>query len=538
MRHPRRFALIVLTAIAAVVVVALVVISSRVAISSETARVRVIAALSSQFDGEVELDELQLRVFPMLRAEGRGLRIRHNGRRDVPPLISIAHFSAEGSFLSLYRRHVGHLTVDGLDIEIPPDRNRSPGETDGNRDEPERPAFQPPAADRTSDRQRAVARTIIIDEMISTDTKLVIIPNDQGKDPKVWTIHRLRMHNLGVDQSMPFEATLTNAVPPGEIETSGAFGPWQAESPGLTPLHGKFVFDHADLGVFHGISGILSARGTFGGALNRIDVDGETDTPQFRVTASGNPVPLHVVYHAIVDGTNGNTILDPVHGSFLNTSLVAKGGVIDTPGRAGRVVTLDITMERARLEDVLRLAVKSTTPPMTGALRSTTTLVLPPGERDVVQRLHLEGRFVIADTRFTDPGVQTKINDLSHRSRGKTPDEDKQQVSSQFNGTFKLDNGTLTIQEVTFDVPGALVRMSGTYALVPETIDFRGTVLLDATVSQMTTGMKSKLLKVVDPIFGRKGGGGSEIPITISGVRSNPSFGLDKARVFKRGGDK
>jgi len=42
------------------------------------------------------------------------------------------------------------------------------------------------------------------------------------------------------------------------------------------------------------------------------------------------------------------------------------------------------------------------------------------------------------------------------------------------------------------------------------------------------------LLKVVDPLF--KGeNGGSEIPIQISGQRDNPSFGIDRHRLFKRG---
>jgi hypothetical protein len=36
----------------------------------------------------------------------------------------------------------------------------------------------------------------------------------------------------------------------------------------------------------------------------------------------------------------------------------------------------------------------------------------------------------------------------------------------------------------------------------------------------------------------KKGGGGTEIPIRISGVRSHPSFGVDKGRFFKRRGDK
>ena len=532
MRRPWRIALIVVAVIAAVMVAGFIAIGKRVSLSSEAGRVRLIAALESQLDAEVELDELRLKVWPRLRAEGHGLRIRHNGRRDVPPLISIAHFAAEGSLISLYRRHVSHVAVDGLDIEIPPDRNRGQDEA-GNS-----PSRRPATAGASDGPQATVARTLVVDEMVSTDAKLVIIPKEAGKNPKTWAIHQLRMQDLGVGQPMPFEATLTNAVPPGDIQTSGTFGPWHAESPGSTPLDGTFVFDNADLGFFKGISGILSARGTFGGSLNRIDIHGDTNTPQFRAIKDGNPVPLHAAYHAIVDGTNGNTILDRVNGSFLNTSLVAMGSVIDTPGKPGRVVALDITMDRARLEDVLRLAVKSHRPPMTGALRLKTKFVLPPGDDDVVQRLRLDGRFAIADTRFTDAGVQTKMNELSHRSRGKAPVQAKETVSSQFDGTFTLGGGTLTIPTVTFGVPGSLVRLSGTYGLVRETIDFRGTLEMDATVSQLTTGYKSKLLKFLDPVFAKKGGGGTELPIKINGVRTNPSFGLDAGRLFKRRGDK
>src|SRR6185295_1366625 len=109
---------------------------------------------------------------------------------------------------------------------------------------------------------------------------------------------------------MAFDATLTNAVPPGEIVTKGNFGPWHRDDPGLTPVDGAFTFDRADLSVFKGIRGILSARGTFGGTLGRLDIHGETDTPEFTVTLSGHPIPLHANYHAIVDGTNGDTILE------------------------------------------------------------------------------------------------------------------------------------------------------------------------------------------------------------------------------------
>jgi hypothetical protein len=524
-KQPRRLAFVIVAAMIAFAAVVAIALRSTVPFSSDVARARIVAVLAERLDSDVELQDLSVRLLPQLRVEGVGLKIRHKGRRDVPPLISIERFTAEGSLSSLLRRHVSRLTVEGLDIEIPPDRHR---DRDRRSDPGEPSAAEGDSAD--------AVRTIVVDEMISTGSRLVIIPREAGKRPKVWAIHRLHMRNLGVDQAMPFEATLTNAVPPGEIETSGRFGPWRAEEPGETPIDGRFDFDRADLGFFKGIAGILSARGTFAGTLERLDIHGQTETPEFRVTSAGNPVPLRTTYHAIVDGTNGNTILDPVNGSFLNTSLVAKGGVIDTPGADGRTVTLDITMDRARLEDVLRLAVKSSRPPMTGALRLKTKFVLPPGDVDVVKKLQLTGQFAIGGTRFTDDGVQKKINELSRRARGKTAEPEVERVASQFDGAFRLRSGTLTIPTVTFDVPGSIVRLAGSYDLVPETINFTGTMVTDAKVSQMTKGFKSKLLRIVDPLFEKRGGGGTEIPLKISGNRKNPSFGLDKGRFFKRRG--
>ena len=72
------------------------------------------------------------------------------------------------------------------------------------------------------------------------------------------------------------------------------------------------------------------------------------------------------------------------------------------------------------------------------------------------------------------------------------------------------------------------------YALKPETLDFKGQLLLDAKISQLTTGFKSLLLKVVDPLFKRKSGSGSAIPIKIGGSPSAPAVGLDVRRVFRR----
>ena len=58
-------------------------------------------------------------------------------------------------------------------------------------------------------------------------------------------------------------------------------------------------------------------------------------------------------------------------------------------------------------------------------------------------------------------------------------------------------------------------------------------IFTDAAISEMTTGYKSLLLKPVDLVF-KRDGGGSAIPIRITGTRREPAFGLDKGRVFNR----
>ena len=164
-------------------------------------------------------------------------------------------------------------------------------------------------------------------------------------------------------------------------------------------------------------------------------------------------------------------------------------------------------------------------------------LVIPPGDRDVVEKLKLDGRFTMTNAHFTNVNVGQKITELSQRARGKQPDPQATPVGSDFAGQFMLDGGKLTIPAVAFDVPGAGVRLAGYYNLRQEDMDFRGSLLTDAKVSQMTTGWKSWLLKVLDPLFGRDGGG-SSIPIKVTGTRKAPSFGLDTGRVFSRGKDK
>jgi hypothetical protein len=504
--------------------VALLLLASTIPFSSDILRHRLITTLSDRLEGQVELDGLQLRVLPQFHVEGVGLRVRHKGRRDVPPLITIARLTVDAGVANLLRRHVTAVTLMGLEINIPPDHG---GTGHDKVTTPPSPKLQ---------MKDDSTRQFVIDHLTSTDARLVIIPGKKDKPPKVWQIHQLAMHSLSFDRPMPFDATLTNAIPPGEIHTIGSFGPWQSDTPGVTPLEGTFTFSDADLSVFKGISGILSAHGEFGGTLGRLGVHGETATPQFTVAVGGHPVPLHTDYHATVDGTNGDTLLDRIDASFLHTSIVAKGSVVDTPGKDGRTVTLDLAMDSARVEDVLLLAVKAPNAPMTGAMKLKTKFVLPPGERDVVEKLQLDGQFAIGTAKFSNIDIQKRVDELSRRARGQVTDRGREQsVVSNFLGHFKLGGGTLALHTLTFDTPGARVELAGTYRLRQEMLDFKGMLLLDAKISETQTGWKRIVLKAIDPLF-TKQGGGSAIPIKIEGQRNDPAFGLDKGRLLKRGG--
>ena len=498
------------------VVVAIIAILAAVPLTSDALRHRMIDTLSKRLDADVAIGDLTWRVFPTLHASGSDLTIRRRGHADARPLIAIKAFTVDARVAGVVRKHVAHVTVDGLVIAIPP--NDDAGDT---------------AAARPSPSALPGEAGVVIDTLDADGAQVLTIPRKPGKAPSVWAIHSLRLHNVGAGQAMPFRAALTNAVPPGEIDTTGTFGPWLPNTPGDTALKGSFTFGRADLSIFRGISGILSARGSFGGTLDRIEVDGETDTPDFTVKLGGHPMPLHAKYRTVVDGTNGDTILERIDAQFLESSLSAKGSVMGAPpGAKGRVVTLDIQMDRARIEDVMRMAIKAD-PPLRGALKLTTKFVLPPGEADVAERLRLDGAFAVARVRFMNYDVQGKINELSRRGRGRA-DMPQDRVVSDFQGRFRLGDGRLALPMLTFTVPGAQVQLAGRYALRPEWLDFQGRLLMDAKVSQTQTGFKSLLLKPFDPLFNRRGGG-STIPIHIRGRRDDPEFGIDMGRVFKRG---
>src|SRR5690606_20960820 len=141
---------------------------------------------------------------------------------------------------------------------------------------------------------------LVIQHIIADGTHLEILPKQEWQKPLTFELMRLELWDAGPTSPMEYRSTLTNPKPPGEIQSTGHFGPWNGDEPRLTPLDGEYVFENADLSHFKGIAGILSSEGSFEGILERIAVQGWTDTPDFSVSSSKRPVHLKTEYSAVV----------------------------------------------------------------------------------------------------------------------------------------------------------------------------------------------------------------------------------------------
>ena len=478
---------------------------------------KLIEALNEKLDAEVELGNFDVKTFPVLRIHGDRLKLRLKGQTNPNPFIEVRHFEVSGGLFGMLHRQRRFTSVelDGLRITIPP---RTPHDREAG--------------------SRTVSSTtdgpVLIDRVTSKDAQLIIVPKDPGKEPKIFAIHDLALESVGFNRKMPFIATLTNPLPKGEIATIGTFGPWVKGDPGLSPLDGKYSFEHANLNTIKGIGGILNSLGEFAGHLQEIDVHGNTTTPDFTIDIGGTPVPLSTTFHAVVDGTNGNTYLKQVDAKLADTAISAAGAIETTPGVQGRTVRLELKIADGRIQDILKLAVRAKNPVMVGRMALQAMLLIPPGHERVRDRLQLTGRFAIEHAQFSDQGVQDKLAELSRHAQGKKPDDPMGKIVSDMRGHFVLKDGSIRFAPLGFGLPGADIEVTGVYRLKTQALDFAGTLAMDASISEAAGGgVKGFFLKAVNPIF-RKQGKGAIIPIAITGPREQPKFGVQWKKVFKR----
>lgn len=441
--------------------------------------------------------------------EGLSFRINSSGA-DSPPLLTVQKLTILGSYADLVLRphHIARMVLEGLRIELP---QLSHGKFKAD-----------------SSKQK-----ITIGEVVANGTVLEIARSD-GRPPLRFDIHKLSLESVGAKTALSYRVDMHNPEPPGEIRSEGHFGPFNSQSPGQTPVSGKYSFDRADLGAFQGIVGTLASQGTFTGNVAHINVKGATEVPDFEVSRSKNMGALASHFQLSVNGTNGNVALDRVNATYAQTEVDAKGSVANAENYRGKFTALDFDVSEGRIQDMLRLFVSGTPTPMSGVTSFRAHVTVPPEGKPFLKEVTLDGDFGIAGGHFEKPATQAKADDLSAAARGdkkarqaqqKNANVPQENVISDLRGHVALRDGVATFTDLSFKVPGADARLHGTYNLLNEAVNFHGTLKMDAKFSKSAGGIKSVFAKLIDPFVDKKKG--SMVPVVMNGTYAHPHFGLD-----------
>ncbi|MGB8128209.1 MAG: AsmA-like C-terminal region-containing protein [Candidatus Angelobacter sp.] len=443
------------------------------------------------------------------------------GQRPADPIITIRKLTIESTFSGLLSKpgRIRRIIADGLRIHVPH----------------EGASLHSEASSGSGKANSSPNDQTIIEELRADDAVLELAKGETGGNSLVFQIHHAQFHNLGNGKPAPFQISLHLPSPPGEVESSGTIGPWKEEngSGRSTAISGKYVLNKANLGAFEALGGIVSSRGEFSGTLERLNLAGNADTPDFEVKESGHKFHLSAQFRGFLDMKNGDLVLPLLEARLGNTNLMAHGSVSGRP----RTVSLDVTHGQGEIQDLILLFSDAKASPVMGPVVFATQIVLPSEHRPFKERVRLTGNFSINSTRFTSTNTQKDVDQLSERAEGKKDkkkdhdqDDDKkgfERVMTDLNGEVTLKDGVATFSPVSFAVPGANADMKGTYSLLTKRVNLRGKMRMLATVSQATTGAKSIFLKILDPFYKKKKeGAGAEVPIKMTGTYGHTHFSV------------
>jgi hypothetical protein len=473
-------------------------------------QVAVTQTLEDRFATDVKIREFRSTYFPP-GCVAEGIEFLDRKRKDLPPLITVQTMTLRAGYSGLLRIHkvVNDVRVAGLHLRVPPKG------ADGSR-------HMFPLTNSTSSKT-----TLTIGEITADGAVLEFISEQPAEDRFILGIDHLTLDHVGETDPVTFHAWFKNTQPPGEVRSDGRFGPWNDDNPASTELSGSYTYEHVKLGVFEGIAGTLSSQGKFSGTLGHIDAEGDFDVPDFKVSSSSHVVHLASNFHAVIDGTNGDTYLTYVESHFGRTTVISRGDVKGHPGQHGKTVMLAMSVSQGRIEDLLRLFTSSARPAETGEVRLQTKVELPPGPQGFLRRLRLDGEFGIGG-RFTNPKLQMPVNRLAESAYGETKKQeevDPATVLSNLKGNVSANGGIAKLSKISFTEPGTRAEIEGTYNLVDKNVNLRGVLHTSGKLADTTSGFKSVVLKALGPFIKKKSI--TVVPFVITGTSSDPSFALD-----------
>lgn len=457
--------------------------------------------LEQVFASKITVSHYRRTYFPHPGFVAQALTLRRTSAPDLPPIGSTEELIVQGSWMDLLtlRHRVRLVDVVGLHVVIPPVGSRA-----NHEDFPAGSSADFSGPDTT------------VEEMHIHKAALDVMRTDGGR--YTYPIRDLVIRNLKNGEAISYSVDMQNASPIGRIQATGKFGPIPPKNLGATPLWGDFTFAPVDLGSLGELHGTLSATGHFSGVLSAIEGHAKASTPNFAVK-DGTPVPVNGTVQVTVNGLNRDVVLNSVEARTGKTVVEAQGDIRGEP----KVTNVDLLVTKGRAEDLLRPFLKEHVP-ISGVVWLKAHARLAPAEHGerFLQRLTLDGSFVVPSERMTNQALEDKLTNFSQRAQGDKAAKDDSEASdaadvlSSLEGPVKIRDGVVSTPRLKFEMPGAVADLKGTYDLRDKSVHLAGDLKMESDISHTQTGFKSLLLKPLAPFFKKKKAG-AVIPIAVTG---------------------
>lgn len=451
-------------------------------------------------------------------AENVEFRRGSSWQTERTPLATVRKLTIQATYSGLIGspKHIQRLIVDGVEARLP-----------------HQPLLSGEGEQKPGGREQKPDTLVIDDAEIRNG--VLKLQEDRKASPYFINVHELRLHNVNLQKTIPFAATVHIPRPDGEVRVNGWVGPAPQTDGGTrnTPLSGSYEFN-GQLGVFRSITGRLASRGEFKGNLTALNVSGTTDSPDFGVTRSVHRFHLSTRFASRVDLKTGDVQIPDLNAQLGETRLLAEAEIAIKE----KTVRLNVKEGDGEIQDLLDLFSDSAESPMTGPIKFKTSITLPQKHEPFKERVLLSGDFNINPAHFTSGKTQINVDKLSAKARGKKDEgkakghearnagrdtQDPNPVISDLKGHVELKDGIARFSQLSFSVPGASARMAGTYNMMDKRVDLHGKMSMQAKLSQATTGAKSFFLKILDPFFKKKHAG-AVIPVAMTGSYGHTHF--------------
>jgi hypothetical protein len=445
---------------------------------------QVVPGLQDTFKTTVTIGQYRRFYFPHPGCELEMVRLERPtkvGREK--PLATVQKIRITGRYSDLLFRpyHLARIEVNGLRVRIP-----APGV----------PKNWNEGTDENDTSSRVSVGRVI------TDGAVLEIEKEKAEVPLKFEIHKLLLDSIAAHEPMDYEVSMGIPEPPGELESKGKFGPWEDGEIGKIPLSGSVKLSETKLNKY------------------------SASAPDFELVWAGHKVELRTQFDVTVNAVKGEAQLKAVVGRVGQTTIHARGGVVENAKSDHREASLDFSITNGRAEDLLWVFSGARKPAMIGPAVCSGHVRMGKFGDGFLDALEANGKFEVKNGHFQKT-VQVKTNVLSARAQGKkikvagdAPEVAVENLSSE----LKIGNGVAHLTSTYFQVPGARARAEGTYKIENAQVDLHGNLWTDASLSDNTTGIKALLLEPLDPLFRRKHAG-SMMGVSMEGDIHQPRIG-------------